>query len=137
MNWNRLRTGLLCLALVWSAVFPFAADALARVSGDESWLLCAPRARAELGAEDTANLAILAELAGQSAAGDAGLPVPVCDDCLACPVIALPVAALSELAPPDAHALLQHRRTGLLAALQRPRLRPDARGPPRSDHTPV
>lgn len=135
MNWHRLRTGLLGLVLVWSALFPFAAEAMARVSGDESWLLCAPQVRGALSSEDAANLAILAELSGQVSSDDAATPAPVCDDCLACPVIALPAATLSDLAPSETPAVAQGRRTGLLAALQQPRLRPDARAPPRLDHT--
>lgn len=133
MTWHRLRTGLLGLVLVWSALFPFAAEAMARASGDENWLLCAPQIRGELSGEDAANLAILAELSGQSVVDDATLPVLVCDDCLACPVLALPAAALTVLAPPDRHVLVQGRRTGLPHALQRPRLRPDARAPPSID----
>ncbi len=137
MNWHQLRTGLLGLVLVWSALFPFAAEAMARVSGDEGWLLCAPQVRGELSSEDAANLAFLAELSDQSAADDAATPASVCDDCLTCPLLALPTPALTELAQPDAHAVTQDRRTGLLAATQRPRLRPEARAPPRLDHTTV
>ncbi len=130
MNWHRLRTGFLGLVLVWSALFPFAAEAMARVSNDESWLLCAPQVRGELSDEDSANLAILAELSDQSAADDVGAPTPACDDCLACPPAALPIAALANMASPDHPARTQDRQTGLVAAPHQPGQRPDARAPP-------
>ncbi|MFY0639083.1 hypothetical protein [Maricaulis maris] len=134
MTWQRLRTGLLGLVLVWSALFPFAAEAMTRASGDGYRLLCAPQIRGELSGQDAVNLAILAKLSGQSAEDDAAVPALVCDDCLACPVLALPAAALTDFDPPDRHALLRVRRTGLPCALPQARLRPDARAPPRVDH---
>ena len=130
MMWYRLRMTGLALLLVWSALSPFSGEALARVTGDDSWSLCAGEVRAELSAQDNENLALLARLSGASELGKRDAPVGVCDDCLGCPLAAVtaPEVSVSQLGRAEipAHSAPTSPSTGRAAGIRLP----EPRAPP-------
>ncbi|WP_323760736.1 hypothetical protein [Maricaulis sp.] len=134
MIWYRLRMAGLALLLVWSALSPFAGEAMARVTGNDGWLLCAGDVRAELSVEDNENLALLARLSGAPAPADSNAPVSVCDDCLGCPGLAL--AAPDASVSPVAHVTraTQSTPTGWPPVRSSGVRLPEPRAPPLADH---
>lgn len=132
MMFDRLRSALLALVIAWSAIFPFAAEAMERVSGDNGWLLCAGQVRSSISDEDAANLAILSQLAGAGAPRDATLPMS-CDDCLSCPPLALSVPTLSHAPVPAARAQPSTVAVQTVPFAAVRTLRPEPRAPPRID----
>jgi hypothetical protein len=118
-----LRVLAAALALL-SAMSPLAGEALARATGDASWILCSQDTRGELTARDRANLRLLARLSGNPSDPEPA-PERPCPDCLLAPPVlpadpaAVPVRParpLSRIAvavsDPDAGALFIERGPG-------------------------
>ena len=133
MMWHRLRMAGLVLLLVWSALSPLAGEAMARVTGDDSWLLCAREVRTDLSAEDNENLAVLARLSGVTELDERDAPERIHDVCLGCPLAALaaPGISVSQLdrVPTPGKFVPASWSTGRIGGIRLP----EPRAPPLAD----